>query len=224
LDACLIALAALATPADAGETVIYGYDALGRLVSATSSGTGNSGLATTIGYDPAGNRQSYAVATGGGAGGAVILDGSFENPPQSGGFAYVPSVTGVTFSGGAGVQANGSAWGFAAAPDGSQTGFLQTGSAGGSIAFAVSGLVPGASYKARFSIAQRTSWGAVATVTVSFDGDPVGSFTPASGAFAQVTTASFAATAATGTLTFSVPAATTDSSAAIDSVALVPGS
>ncbi|MEA3000345.1 MAG: hypothetical protein QOK17_2178 [Sphingomonadales bacterium] len=218
----ILALAALAAPADAGETLTYGYDALGRLISATSSGTVNNGLATTISYDPTGNRQSYIVAAAGGAGGTpVIVDGSFEQPPQNGGFAYNPTVTGVTFSGGAGVQGNGSAWGFANAPDGSQTGFLQTGSAGGSIAFAVSGLNPGASYQARFSIAQRTNWGGVATVTVSFNGTPIGTFTPASGAFAQVTTASFAASAITGTLTFSVPAGTGDNSAAIDAVSLV---
>jgi hypothetical protein len=219
-SACLVALAALATPADAGETVVYGYDALGRLVSTTSSGTVNSGLSTTIGYDPAGNRQSYAVATGGGAGGAVIPDGSFENPPQNGGFAYAPSVTGVTFSGAAGIQGNGSAWGFAAAPDGSQTGFLQTsGAAGGSIAFAVSGLTAGASYQARFYIAQRPNYG-VATVTVSFNGVAIGSFTPASTAFTQVTTGSFTAGASTGTLTFSASGGQGDSGTAIDAVTL----
>jgi hypothetical protein len=222
-SACLVALAALAAPADAGETIVYGYDALGRLVSTTSSGTVNSGLATTIGYDPAGNRQSYAVATGGAAGGApAIVDGSFENPPQNGGFAYAPSVTGVTFSGAAGIQGNGSGWGFAAAPDGSQTGFLQTnGAAGGSIAFAVSGLTAGASYQARFYIAQRPNFG-VATVTVSFNGVAIGSFTPASSAFVQVTTGSFTAGASTGTLTFSTSGGQGDSGTAIDAVALVP--
>jgi hypothetical protein len=222
----LLALAALAAPALAlaGESRTYMYDALGRLTTTSATGTVNNGQTTNIAYDPAGNRQSYSVATGGGSGGgAVIVDGSFENPPQNGGYTYDPVVTGVTFSGAAGVQSNRSAWGFAAAPDGSQTGFLQTGSAGASIAFAISGLNPGSPYQARFSIAQRTNWGGVATVTVSFNGVTIGTFAPASGTFAQVTTASFTASAATGTLTFSVPAATTDSSAAIDAVALVPG-
>ncbi|MEA2998624.1 MAG: hypothetical protein QOK17_457 [Sphingomonadales bacterium] len=218
----VVLISAIATAAGAAETTTFSYDALGRLVSSTNSGRVNSGLATTIAYDPAGNRQSYNVATGGG-GTPVIVDGSFEQPPQNGGYAYGPTVTGVTFSGGAGVQGNGSAWGFANAPDGSQTGFLQTGSVGGSIAFAVSGLTPGASYQARFSIAQRTNWGGVATVTVSFNGTPIGSFTPASSAFAQVMTASFTAGPATGTLTFSVPAGTGDNSAAIDAVSLVAG-
>jgi hypothetical protein len=59
---------ALATTAVASETVTYTYDALGRLVATTSSGTVNNGLATSIAYDPAGNRSSYSVSgVGGGA-------------------------------------------------------------------------------------------------------------------------------------------------------------
>jgi YD repeat-containing protein len=215
----VVLLSAIATAADAGETVIYSYDALGRLVSSTSSGTG---LATTIAYDPAGNRQTYGVATGGG-GTPILIDGSFENPPQNGGYSYDPVVTGVAFSGGAGIQGNGSAWAFANAPDGSQTGFLQSyGGSGGSIAFTVSGLTAGTSYQARFSMARRPNWG-TATVTVSFNGVAVGSFTPGSTAFTPVTTASFTAGTATGTLTFSVPAGPGDSSLAIDAVSLAAG-
>src|SRR3954464_596558 len=129
----LAALSTLGARAQAGETTVYSYDALGRLVSATSNGTVNNGLATTIAYDPAGNRQSYNVATGGRAGTPILIDGSFESPPQNGGWTFAPTVSGVTFTGRAGVQGNGSAWGFANAPDGTQTGFLQTyGGSGGS--------------------------------------------------------------------------------------------
>lgn len=52
----------------ADETVTYTYDARGRLVAIASSGTANNGVATAIAYDPAGNRNTYAVtgaATGG---------------------------------------------------------------------------------------------------------------------------------------------------------------
>lgn len=52
----------------AGETITYSYDALGRLVAATSAGTVNNGLSVTSTYDPAGNRASYNVA--GASGGA----------------------------------------------------------------------------------------------------------------------------------------------------------
>jgi len=70
---------ALATAALASETTTYTYDALGRLVATNSSGTVNNGLATTIAYDPAGNRSCYSVtgaATG--SGGAC---GSAPPPP-----------------------------------------------------------------------------------------------------------------------------------------------
>jgi YD repeat-containing protein len=53
---------ALATAATASETTTYTYDALGRLVATSSSGSVNNGLTTSIAYDPAGNRQSYAVS------------------------------------------------------------------------------------------------------------------------------------------------------------------
>lgn len=58
---------ALATAAMAGETTTYTYDALGRLVTASSIGTVSNGVSATIGYDPAGNRSSYAVTGAGGA-------------------------------------------------------------------------------------------------------------------------------------------------------------
>lgn len=45
-----------------------------------------------------------------------------QSPPPN---VYVPTETGWTFSGGAGVQANGSAWGAPVAPDGDQTAFIQ---------------------------------------------------------------------------------------------------
>lgn len=212
-------LAVAATAAAATETITYRYDALGRLVATASSGCANNGLTTAIAYDPAGNRQSYAV-TGAGAGGCgggtvLVADGSFENPPQNGGYTYGPTVTGVTFTGGAGVAANGSAWGFPAAAAGSQVGFLQGTS---SIAMAVSGLTPGASYAVRFWIAPRPATGGT-PVAVSFNGIALGTFTPGDPAY--VTSAVFTAGAASGTLTFAT-AATTDVSSAIDAVTIVP--
>jgi hypothetical protein len=58
---------AIAGAAEASETVTYTYDALGRLTATTSSGNVNNGVATSLGYDPAGNRSSYAVTGVGGA-------------------------------------------------------------------------------------------------------------------------------------------------------------
>lgn len=45
----------------ADETITYTYDARGRLIAVTSSGTANNGTATSIAYDPAGNRSNYVV-------------------------------------------------------------------------------------------------------------------------------------------------------------------
>lgn len=53
---------ALTTAAEAGETVTYDYDALGRLTATTGSGSVNNGVATGIAYDPAGNRSAYTVS------------------------------------------------------------------------------------------------------------------------------------------------------------------
>jgi hypothetical protein len=53
---------ALASPTRAGETTTYSYDALGRLTGTSSAGTVNNGVATAVGYDPAGNRSSYSVS------------------------------------------------------------------------------------------------------------------------------------------------------------------
>src|SRR5439155_25018174 len=133
---------AFAAASNASETITYKYDALGRLVTTTNSGGLHGGLTTGIAYDPAGNRQSYTVSgASGGSGTPLVLDGSFEDPPQSaGGYTYNPAVTGVSFNGGAGVAANGSAWGFADAPAGNQVAFLQ---ANGSIVMSVSGLTAG---------------------------------------------------------------------------------
>ena len=54
---------AIADASEAGETVTYTYDALGRLTATSSSGAVNNGVATSIGYDPAGNRSNYTVAS-----------------------------------------------------------------------------------------------------------------------------------------------------------------
>ncbi|HWT31293.1 MAG TPA: RHS repeat domain-containing protein [Propylenella sp.] len=58
----LAAAVAIPGAAAASETATYSYDALGRLTAVTTSGGPNAGLAVSTGYDPAGNRSSYAVS------------------------------------------------------------------------------------------------------------------------------------------------------------------
>ncbi len=58
---------------------------------------------------------------------AQLVNSSFETPTLPGSFMYNPTGAGVgwTFADKSGVQANGSAWAGASAPDGSQTAFIQ---------------------------------------------------------------------------------------------------
>jgi hypothetical protein len=203
-----------ASAAGAGETVTYSYDALGRLTGASSTGSVNNGVATTIGYDPAGNRSSYVVS---GAGGPTVAGGSFEAPEVGASFAYAPAGSPAGFAGYSGIAGNGSAWGFAAAPDGDQAAFVQSVGATSAISLPVSGLVPGSSYAATFSLAARPGYGAN-PIAVSFNGAALGTFTPASTAFAASTGAAFTAAATTGTLTFTGTASATDISTGLDRV------
>jgi hypothetical protein len=73
--------AAVAVGVQASETTTYQYDALGRLVAVTSSGTVNNGIATSIGYDPAGNRSGYTVSGAAGASPPPPPPGPVPPPP-----------------------------------------------------------------------------------------------------------------------------------------------
>jgi hypothetical protein len=55
----------IAAPAFASETITYVYDAKGRLVTVSHSGTANSGVSASYGYDNADNRTNVTVSTGG---------------------------------------------------------------------------------------------------------------------------------------------------------------
>jgi Protein of unknown function (DUF642) len=157
---------------------------------------------------------------------AVIAGPSFEVPDQGAGFAYAPDAAGISFSGSAGIAANGSAWGFAAAPDGDQVAFLQGGSA--RIAMNVSGLepnpsglFPGVLYAVQFQIAQRPGYG-INPVTVWIDGTQIGTFTAPSTSFAPVTSLWFTPQKTTGTISFTGTNSTGDTGTAIDMVSVVP--
>lgn len=74
----------LASPARAGETVTYAYDALGRLTATSSSGTVNSGVTSSVGYDSAGNRSLYAMSVSG----AVAFSVSDTSAVEGGGLVF----------------------------------------------------------------------------------------------------------------------------------------
>ena len=73
-------LLALTASARGSETVTYSYDALGRLTATASSGTVNNGVATSVAYDPAGNRSAYNVS---GASGPPPSSPPPSSPPSS---------------------------------------------------------------------------------------------------------------------------------------------
>jgi YD repeat-containing protein len=58
LIAALSAAALLSIAAEAAETITYTYDARGRLVQVTHSGSVNNGVTTTYSYDHANDRTN----------------------------------------------------------------------------------------------------------------------------------------------------------------------
>ncbi len=126
-----------------------------------------------------------------------ISDFSFESPAlAAGSYQYNPTGSPWTFTGNAGIESNGSAWGAAYAPDGAQAAFLQTGTSGaaGQISQTVT-LNPG-TYQISFWAAQRAGY-AVNPIQVQVDGQNVGGpITPTSTSWAQYQTVTFTITSA----------------------------
>ena len=212
LGAAALALGAAA--AAAGETVHYEYDARGRLVNVIRTATA-SGSTTGYGFDKADNRLARSTST--------LPDPSFELPEVGSAYLYNPTtVGGMTFTSAAGVAGNGSAFGFAAAPDGDQAAFLQAGpSAAGAIAISVSGLAAGASYRIRFRLARRPGYNPTA-VNLAAGSTALGNFTPASTAFESFESAAFTATGSPMTISFTATTGSGDRATALDAVAIVP--
>ncbi|HYG30109.1 MAG TPA: hypothetical protein VD887_07835 [Allosphingosinicella sp.] len=207
------ALALGATAASASETIGYEYDARGRLVTVVRTGTA-SGSTTGYGFDKADNRLARATLT--------LPDPSFELPEIGSTYSYTPTVTGLAFVHPAGIAGNGSAFGFAAAPDGDQVAFLQAGSSSaGAVSITVSGLSAGASYRVRFRLARRPGYNATA-VNLAAGGIALGNFTPSSTAFESFESAAFTATGSSMTISFTATTGSGDRATALDAVAIVP--
>jgi len=116
----------------------------------------------------------------------TVTNNSFETPAANG-YTYNPVGGTWTFTGSAGIQQNGSAWGAANAPGGTQTAFLQpAGVISQSVTFTTTG-----SYQISFQSAQRTNYAGL-SIVVAVDGVQVGTnIVPSSTAFAAYTSASF---------------------------------
>ena len=150
-----------------------------------------------------------------------VAGGGFEAPAVGSGYAYAPPygppASPAYFAGRAGIAGNGSLWGFAPAPEGSQAAFIQSYGTASTIRLTVTGLTPGMRYTARFRIAARPGFGAN-PVTVDFEGQALGTFTPGSAAFTAAAGAAFTASAASGTLTFTGSASPADLGTGLDLV------
>jgi hypothetical protein len=157
----------------------------------------------------------------------TFANASFETPSQgSGGYSYNTTGGAWTFYGNSGIEANGSAWGAANAPDGNQAAFLQSNhnqisTAGKGVLGAISQTVyfssPG-TYSITFQAARRG--GQVQPIQVSVDGAAIGgTITPAGSSFAASTTVSFTISAA-GNHTIQLAATTNtgDNSSFVDAV------
>ena len=152
----------------------------------------------------------------------ALVNPSFETPALSSGYQYNPAGTGVgwTFSSNSGIQANGSAWGAALAPDGRQTAFIQS---TGTIAQTVS--LNAGSYTLSFQAARRNCCVSpyAQPVKVTVDGIQIGSLvSPASTSFSAVSIPFSVATSGAHTIRFAGTDGT-DKTTFIDAVALTAG-
>jgi hypothetical protein len=114
----------------------------------------------------------------GGLSAAIIANGSFETPALgASSFVYNPSGATWGFSGTSGIASNGSAFGYLAAPGGTQAAFLQSAGASNVISETISSVSPGNIIT--FSYAARPGFSAD-SFTVSYNGINFGTFTPSS--------------------------------------------
>ena len=154
----------------------------------------------------------------------VITNGSFETPALTPGtFQYNPSGATWTFTGQSGISTNGSAWGFAPAPSGTQEAFLQVfQQTSSSFSETVTNVVAGDTIN--FFEAQRSGFLAN-SFNVLYNGTVLGSFTPGSTAWTQVSVVIPNGALASGTLMFqSTGALGSDLDAGIDNITVTAAS
>jgi PEP-CTERM motif len=128
---------------------------------------------------------------------AAIFFDSFEIPTSTGITYGGTDSAGAVFGNGTGLQRNGSAFNYAAAPDGVQTAHIQS---TGSFTETVTGLVAGQTYDLSFYYAARSGYG-VDGLTVSDNSGTLFSSTPASSSWV-LENVNFQAVANNDVLTF----------------------
>ena len=202
-----------------------GGDTPSAVCSTSALGVGTHNIVAAYGGD-AGNAPSaspiLAQVVNSGSPPASFVNPSFELPSLGSGFQYNPTGAGVgwTFSSGSGIQANGSAWGAAPAPDGKQTAFVQgTSTLSQSLSFTAG------TYTLSFQAARRACCLApnVQPVKVTVDGTQIGSLvSPPGTSFSAVSIPFSVAGGGAHTITLAGTDAN-DRTTFIDAVALSPG-
>jgi len=183
-----------------------GYDFVGWNTAADGSGTSYApGSTFTMGT---GNVTLYAQWT---PSIELLLNGGFELPDLGeGNFQYAPTAPGWTFIDYAGIEHNGSVFGAANAPEGTQAAILQMGSS-----FSQDVILTSGTYHISFYAAQRGNNSQ--SVEVYVDSSLIGTITPASSTFNAYVTNDFTVITGNHTIKF-VGTASDDHTAFIDDV------
>ena len=79
----ILTWALMPVAAHAAETITYTYDARGRLVAVSRSGTVNNGVATAYVYDKTDNRTTVTTTGGGGGGMALTVPSPATAPANT---------------------------------------------------------------------------------------------------------------------------------------------
>lgn len=162
--------------------------------------------------------SNEASATPSSGSSATFTNPSFE-APSLGSYSYNPTGSSWTFTNNAGIQHNGSAYSGtgSVAPDGVQTAFVQSiNSTLGTMSQGVN--FSAGTYTISFQAARRS--GSIQPIRVSVDGVTVGTYTPASNAYALITTASFSVAAGSHTIMFAATDNVGDKTSFIDMVSI----
>jgi hypothetical protein len=202
-----------------------GGDTPSAVCSTSALAVGTHNIVAVYGGD-AGNASStsavLAQVVNSAAPPTSFVNASFEIPALGSGYQYNPTGAGVgwTFISNSGIQANGSAWGAAPAPNGKQTAFIQaTGMISQSLSFAAG------TYTLSFQAAQRACCSApnVQPVKVAVDGTQIGSLvSPPGTSFTAVSIPFSVASGGAHSITLA-GTDPNDRTTFIDAVALSPG-
>ncbi len=149
----------------------------------------------------------------------AFANAGFESPSTNGAKAG-PMTDGWVFNNRAGVQRNGSAFGAAEAPEGIQTGLLQS-KDGEQAEIKQSLYFPAGAYAIRFQAAKRGGFGGPQSFDVYVDDTRIGSYQPATTAFEAYTTDVFTVSSGNHTVTFRATTTAGDNTAFIDDVQIV---